>query len=364
MLLNRFQKKRKRDQRRKVNNACLVLLAFILVLVFGFISSNKTISFKKTKIFNFEVEKGQSVDIIAHNLKKEKIIRSKFKFKINVLLLGKQSSFKEGVYQLNSKMDVKEIIIELTPRTILKPETKLTFIEGWNLRDYAKLLEKNNLASSKDFFGLTGEPLSSYKNNLAKESFYDYSEDFSFLLDKPKGASLEGYLFPDTYNFYLSASVDEVIRKMLSNFDKKLTLKMREDIAKQEKTIYEIITMASVVEKEVQSEKDMKIVAGIFWDRIKNKQALESCATLAYILGVNKAQYSYEDTRIDSSYNTYINRGLPSGPIANPGIRAIEAVIYPEYTDFNYFLTNSQTGETVFSETYQEHLDNKNKYIK
>jgi UPF0755 protein len=122
--------------------------------------------------------------------------------------------------------------------------------------------------------------------------------------------------------------------------------------------------MASVIEKEVRSANDMKIVSGIFWNRIKNGQALESCATLAYILGVNKSQYSYEDTRINSPYNTYINRGLPAGPIANPGLKAIEAAIYPEDTAYNYFLTASETGETIFSKTYQEHLNNKNKYIK
>jgi UPF0755 protein len=192
----------------------------------------------------------------------------------------------------------------------------------------------------------------------------DYSKDFSFLKDKPKNKNLEGYLFPDTYRFFTDVSGEEVILKMLSNFDNKLAPKMREDISSQGKTIFEIITMASVIEKEVRSEKDMKIVSGIFWDRIKNGQALESCATLAYILGVNKPQYSYEDTRIKSPYNTYINRGLPAGPIANPGIKAIEAAIYPEYTGYNYFLTASETGETIFSRTYEEHLINKNKYIK
>ena len=101
-----------------------------------------------------------------------------------------------------------------------------------------------------------------------------------------------------------------------------------------------------------------------FWNRIKNGQALESCASLAYILGVNKSQYSYEDTRVDSPYNTYLHRGLPPGPIANPGLKAIEAAIYPQETNYNYFLTATESGKTIFNESYEQHLIDKNKYIK
>ena len=139
---------------------------------------------------------------------------------------------------------------------------------------------------------------------------------------------------------------------------------MRAEIAWQKKTIYEIVTMASIIEKEVRSRADMKIVSGIFWDRIKNGQGLESCATLAYILGVNKPQYTLEDTKIDSPYNTYKYRGLPPGPIANPGLNAIQAAIYPEFTANNYFLSDPATGQTIYSQTLEEHNLNKYKYLK
>jgi UPF0755 protein len=122
--------------------------------------------------------------------------------------------------------------------------------------------------------------------------------------------------------------------------------------------------MASIIEKEVRSTSDMKIVSGIFWNRIKNGQALQSCATLAYVLGVNKAQYSLEDTKVDSLYNTYKYRGLPPGPIANPGLDAITAAIYPESTNYNYFLSDPATGKTIYSKTLDEHNANKYKYLK
>ena len=150
---------------------------------------------------------------------------------------------------------------------------------------------------------------------------------------------------------------------MLNNFDQKLDEKMRKDIQAQGKTIFEVLIMASLIEKEVRSVEDMKIVSGIFWDRIKYGQALESCASLAYILGENKTVYSQEDTQINSPYNTYRNKGLPPGPIANPGLNAIQAAIYPQYTEYNYFLTDPETGQTIWSKTFEEHKQNKWKYL-
>ncbi|HPT08254.1 MAG TPA: endolytic transglycosylase MltG [bacterium] len=340
---------------------CLVLIVFLFILFYlkGINSSGKG---KNEQ--SFIIKTGQSVDTIASNLKDNDLIKSKFIFKLYVKLSKSQSAFQAGSYQLNSTMNIKEIVYEMTQKVFLKPEEKLTFIEGWNLTDYTKLIKEHSLNNASDFSKLVGEPMIDYRGMEEDYYPYDYSSDYLFLQDKPKYYGLEGYLFPDTYRFFTDASADKIIRKMLDNFDNKLSSKMRDDIEAQGKTIYEIITMASIIEKEVQSENDMKIVSGIFWDRIKNGQALESCATLAYILGIDKAQYSYEDTRINSPYNTYINRGLPPGPIANPGLKAIEASIYPEYTDYNYFLSDPATGKTIFSITYQEHLSNKNKYIK
>lgn len=339
----------------------IMLVSFLCVLIYlkGVNSSTQNGDNK-----TFVITTGQSVDNIAENLRNEKLIKSKLIFKIYTKLSGSQLFFQPGSYNLNSSMNIKEIVYDMTKKTFLKPEEKLTFIEGWNLNDYTSLIKKHNFNNANDFSKLVGEVMLDYRT-IGNDAYpYDYSADYSFLEDKPKFYGLEGYLFPDTYRFFTDATADDIVRKMLDNFDKKLTAKMRKDISSQNKTIFEIITMASIIQKEVQSESDMKIVSGIFWDRIDNSQALESCATLAYILGENKKQYSYEDSRINSSYNTYINRGLPPGPISNPGLKAIEAAIYPEKTDYNYFLTNTETGETIFSKTYQEHLINKNKYIK
>lgn len=323
----------------------LLLLIILFIIYIKIINS----SAKTGDDYEFVITKGQSVSIIAQNLKTEKLINSELFFKIYIKLSGKQADFKEGSYTLNPKMSIKQITTELTPKVFLKPDERITFIEGWNLKNYNEALANSSLIDVSDFLSATKK---------------DYSDKFSFLKDKPKKTDLEGYLFPDTYRFYTDITGEEVVIKMLSNFDNKLSAQMRDDISNQGKTISEIITMASIIEKEVRSTEDMKIVSGIFWNRIKGGQALESCATLAYILGVNKEQYTFEDTRTDSPFNTYINRGLPPSPISNPGLKAIEAAIYPEDTNYNYFLTSSNGGQTVFSRTYEEHLNNKNKYIK
>ncbi|MFA6306871.1 MAG: endolytic transglycosylase MltG [Patescibacteria group bacterium] len=300
----------------------------------------------------FSVGKGETINQVAKNLRINNLIRSEFYFKHEI---GSGDIIKAGEYLISPKLSAKEIIKILTLGAAVSREKSIRIIEGWNNKDIASYFEKNNIISAKDFTALAASPLSGWKFSFAKPDFFN---------DAPKEATLEGYLFPDTYRIFNDTAVEGVIFKMLDNFDKKLTPEMRAEIKRQKKTIYEIVTMASVIEKEVRSTEDMKIVSGIFWDRIKNGQGLESCATLAYILGVSKAQYSYEDTRIDSPYNTYKYRGLPSGPIANPGLNAIKAAIYPEFTGYNYFLSDPSTGKTIYSKTLEEHNINKYKYLK
>lgn len=253
---------------------------------------------------------------------------------------------------------------------VLRPEKNVVLLEGWTNKDMAQYFEREGIWQAEEFLEIVGFPQVDYSREKDLPPPMDFSDEFEFLQDKPKDKGLEGYLYPDTYRVFADgAKPEELIRKMLQNFDQQLTAKMRADIKAQGKTIYEIITMASLIEKEAPinyrtgDNKDAKIIAGIFWDRIKYGQALQSCASLAYILGVNKPQYSAEDTQIESLYNTYKYRNLPPGPVSNPGILAIEAAIYPTYTDYNYFLTPANSKDIVYAVTYEEHLRNKNKYL-
>jgi len=300
----------------------------------------------------FAVNKGEAIKQIADNLKKENLIKSVAYFKYQI---SSSDNIKAGEYVISPKLTTREIIKILIVGEAISQEKSIRIIEGWNNKDISAYLEKNNVILSKDFIALTAMPISQWKFSFLRPDF---------LNDAPKEAGLEGYLFPDTYRIFNDITGEGVISKMLDNFSKKVTPGMIEEVKRQKKTIYEIITMASIIEKEVRSTDDMKIVSGIFWDRIKNGEALGSCATLAYILGVNKPQYSLEDTRIESPYNTYKYRGLPPGPIANPGFNAINAAIYPEFTDYNYFLSDPETGKTIYSRTLDEHNANKYRYLK
>ena len=250
-------------------------------------------------------------------------------------------------------------------QTAQQADKTVTIIEGWNSRQIAEKLADSQLGFSiDDFLKIAGQPKKNYQSLPANQWPEDFSDNYEFLKDKPKQVGLEGYLFADTYRFRPSSSPKEVIIKLLDNFDQQLNTKMRQDIEQQGRTIYQIITMASLLEKEVKTEQDMKIVADIFWRRIKNGQRLESCATLAYILGQNKPQYSFEDTRINSPYNTYINSGLPPGPIGSPSLKAIKAAIYPTPNNYNFFLSRPDNGETIFSRNFEEHKINKAKFLK
>lgn len=331
----------------------IILIAIILAAGFLYWQNLNSPVDKNGREQIFLVKSGENASQIADNLRINNLIRSDFYFKYNVW--RENLKIKAGEYSLSPKLTAKEIIKILTAGEALSREKTITIIEGWNIKDIALYLEKNKVISAANFISSAATPLSGWKFDFPRPDF---------LSGAPKSADLEGYLFPDTYRISQDATAEEIINKLLSNFDKKLTPALRAEIKRQKKNVYEIITMASLIEKEVRSTEDMKIVSGIFWDRIKNGLALNSCATLAYILGVNKAQYTLADTKVDSPYNTYKYRGLPPGPIANPGLNAITAAIYPTGTDYNYFLSDPKTGQTIYSRTLDEHNANKYKYLK
>jgi UPF0755 protein len=223
-------------------------------------------------------------------------------------------------------------------------ENKVTFPEGWTLVKMGERLEANGIVTKEEFL-------------KAAQKKYDYD----FLEGKPSNVDLEGFLYPDTYIFEKNITPDGVVQKMLNNFDKRLTSEIRLKAEKSEMSIYEIITLASIVEREVAKPDDRKLVASVFLNRLEIKMALESCATIQYITGENKKQFTYAETRISSPYNTYTNRGLPPGPIGSPSIDSIVAVLEPQESDYLYFL--SADGTTYFSKTFGEHEAKKAKYL-
>ena len=246
-----------------------------------------------------------------------------------------------------------------------REEINITIIPGWTLRQVASDWVKKGFFKNEDeVYNLLGEPVHKYGGigNSAPDLSAVFPE-FSILKEKKENASYEGFIYPDTYRVYKDAKPEEILQKIFDNLENKITQEMREEIKKQNKTFFEILTMASIVEKEAPDALSMAKVADIFWRRFNMKWALQSCATVNYITGKTTPAVSLADTQIDSPYNTYKYRGLPPGPIANPSLTAIKAVIYPEKNDYWYFLSDNQ-GNIYYSKTLEQHNYYKNKYLK
>jgi UPF0755 protein len=337
------------------------ILIIIVVLFFILQAIYLPKSFSETEDKLFLIEKGENLFEIAQGLEHEELIRSRFFFDFFVLIKNSQSKLQAGEYFLNPSMSILEIankIIFGDTATVT-----ITIPEGWNLRDIAWYFENQGMFQAEELFELIGFPLINYSVNTDLPKPKDFSLDYEFLKDKPKNISLEGYLFPDTYETAIGISLEDIIRKMLDNFDKKLTPELKETFEEQRKTVFEIIIMASLLEKEVKDFEEKKIVAGILWKRMENKIGLHVDATISYITGKKTVKISKEETEIDSLYNTYKYRGLPLGPICNPGLESIIAAIHPTNSDYWYYLSTPE-GETIFNKTLEEHNIDKAKYLK
>ncbi len=323
-----------------------IILIILIIAIFLWRDIYLPLNPHSTKVINFIIKKGSDAKEISLELKKEKLIRHSSIFRIYVLFSRASKKLQAGQYELSPSMSLSEIVKKIFRGEVIKK--KITIIEGWNLKDIASYFEENDICSREEFIELTKK---------------DFNGEFDILKDKPKDLSLEGYLFPDTYEIIPGTPPEEIIKKILSNFDKKLTSELKQEISRQKKTIFEIVTMASIIEKEVKTLEEKKIVSGIFWKRIKIGQPLQSCATINYITGKNNPAAFLKDIEIDSPYNTYKYYGLPLGPISNPGLDSIIAAIYPTETEYFYYLSTPE-GKTIFSRTLKEHNAAKAKYLK
>ncbi len=345
-----------------------MLKKFSFIIFFIFLFSSffciKEIFFTKNKLISpkeIKIEKGKSVEEIACLLEKEGAISHKEFFIIYLIFSGNFFNLKAGEYLIKPNETIKEVAEKIIKGKTIKE--KITILEGWNLKEIGYYLENKKLYQAEEFFEVVGFPGIDYRKNKDLPLPEDFSEEFDFLKDKPKYVSLEGFLFPDTYEIEKGIPIEDLVRKMLSNFDKKLTTDLREEISRQGKNIFDIIRMASLLEKEVKTFEDKKIVSGILWKRLEKGMPLQVDATITYLTGKKTIKVPLKDLEIDSPYNTYKYKGLPIAPICNPGLDSIIAAIYPKYSEYWYYLSTPD-GKTIFSKTYKEHIMAKEKYLK
>jgi len=294
----------------------------------------------------FTVGAGESVDSIASHLEVVGLVRDAEAFRAYLIYSGLDTTLQSGEYRLSAAMSAIEIARELQDAT---PE-QVTFVilSGWRMEEIAASLPTSGLTVSPEEF-LT----------VARSSQPDY--DFLAGAD-----STEGFLFPDSYIVPRAVTADELVNGFIRNFALRLTPDIENRWEQQGLTVYQAVTLASLVEREAVQDDEKPLIASVYINRLKIGMKLDADPTVQYALGYSPLQQSWWtspltliDLQVNSPYNTYLNPGLPPSPIANPSLDALRAVAYPEETNFLFFRAKcDRSGSHVFSESFEEHLSN------
>src|SRR3989339_1326682 len=299
---------------------------------------------------SFFIETGEGARQIAYRLRTEHLISSRLFFNIYVWMTGVENRFQPGIFFLTKGMSYKQLVSLLThPETA---EVVITIPEGYTIAQIGNLLISKGLTTSDEWFAVVGDPAIDTRANPEGRMPKDFSKEFSFLSSKPLFVSLEGYLFPDTYRFLQTSTTEELVRKMLENFDRKFPEEWQKVIVSSGRSLHDVVTLASIVEREVHTEPDRALVADLFLRRLGVGMPLQADSTVNYVTGKKDPSISFADRDIDSLWNTYQYSGLPLGPISNPGAAALEAVVYPKANDAWYFLTDA-SGVVHYARTNQ-----------
>ncbi|MBQ3443784.1 MAG: endolytic transglycosylase MltG [Selenomonadaceae bacterium] len=334
--------------------ACIVVIGAVLVFVDPSVAQFHTQAPTLTETptdtvvdeerrINVKIREGLSTAEIAERLAEKDIIDSSLRFRLFARLYGYDDKFRPGAYTFTANMSDDEVFEKLL--TGEKTVIRFTVPEGFGVKEIAERLYNLDLVDKEDFL-------------KAAEDFapYDYMRKRQNVF-----FAAEGFLFPDTYNVESDIDIDEILKLMAGNFDDRLTPTMRVTAEKMGLSVYDLITLASLVEREVRFPEDRPIVAQVLLKRLKLNMPLQTDATLQYLMDAPKEDVSIEDTQIDSPYNTYQHTGLPPGPIANPGMASITAVLHPADTDYLYFVAD-RMGHNHYAYTYEEHLNLVNHY--
>lgn len=297
------------------------------------------------------IEPGTGTSRIADMLETQGLIKNSLFFRTYLKWKSEGSRFQAGVYEMNPGVTYDEIIAKLNSGDVVKAEMiRFTIPEGFTVTQMAEKLEEQGYADKKAFLDLAGQA-QGLQNELLTEIPADDRLTYR----------LEGYLFPETYELKKGSTEAEIVQRMLD--ETKNRLEAIPNLAKLEKRgldLNELMTVASLVEREVVVDSERAKVAGVIYNRLSKGMKLEIDATVQYLLGKPKERLLNSDLRSeDSPYNTYLYEGLPPGPIAAPSLKSIEAALEPETTEYLFYVTKKDgSGEHLFAKTYQEHLKN------
>lgn len=335
--------------------AVLVLAAGICLTVWNKLYGEfaAPVDEKNSADYPFEITSGESLNRVAANLEEAGLIRNRTVFKYYCDFAGMGQKIQVGSYTLRKDMTIAEIADQLTSGDGNPLVRNITLIPGETIEEFAAKLVKNGVLEKRDHFlelCRTGEAFS----------------DYYYIADVLKGGSapqrkyvLEGYLAPNTYEVYTSATEEDIIRKLLSQTEAVFPEEYQTQAEAMNMTMDQVLTMASLIEKEAK-EQDFPRVSAVFHNRLKAGMKLESDVTIHYITGVRKMSLDDGDLRMADAYNTYVNKGLPPGPICNPSPAAIRAALYPDAAmvaeNYLFFCAKEpESGELYFARTLEEH---------
>lgn len=305
----------------------------------------------KTQPVAFTVVKGTGTSAIADTLEQKGLIRNALVFKAYVKFKHQGNALQAGNYEAQPGATFDQLIAKLSAGDVVREEMiRFTIPEGFTIRQMADKLQKEGLADRKQFLELANDP----------SAF-----DVPLVRDIPKQAglryALEGYLFPETYELKKGSTTKDMIQAMLEQTQKRLNTIPGLDakLKQRSETLHQLLTVASLVEREVVVDHERPVVAGVIYNRLKQDKKLEIDATIQYMLDKQKERLYYKDLAADNPFNTYLHQGLPPGPIASPSLKSVEAALQPATTDYLFYVTKKDgTHEHLFAATYKEHLHN------
>ncbi|HWP51028.1 MAG TPA: endolytic transglycosylase MltG [Clostridia bacterium] len=345
-----------RRKRRRSNGMALLVSVLAVLGLAGFLaffaisSATDLLAFgKEDRQIEVTIEDGMSVNQIAQLLGQKGVVGQPVTFRLYAALRNKDSGFQAGSYVFNSNMSYDRIITALRSGDIIKEEVTITFYEGMTLREMAALLEEKDVCSATDFISYTQTGELTYEFiDMMPESDLRYRR-------------LEGYLFPDTYDFYVGENVQSVVKKFLKNFQNRIMPDLYPEIQDAGMTLDQVITLASVIQKEAGNPDEMGMVSSVFHNRIDDASAglplLQSDVTILYVESDIKPYQSRATQEVYDAYNTYVCKGLPVGPICSPGLDAIKAAIHPEESQYYFFVTDIN-GKYYYGKTLDQHYAN------
>jgi UPF0755 protein len=307
------------------------------------------VSERESREVEITIPDGATIDEVALILYESDIISSPLMFRLEKMLKGATDDFEGGTFTVNAAMDTNQLMAALRSQGNDSQDVRVTILEGLTTRDIGVVLEAAGIIEEAGDFV-----------RAADETDFN----FYFLHNLPERPNrLEGYLFPDTYMFAPGSDPRDIALRMLNRFDYIFTWEYFERADELGLTLDDVITIASIIEKEIRVPEERALASAVIHNRLKLGEPLGMCSTVQYVLDKRRDRLLYEDLEIDSPYNTYIHAGLPLGPISNPGLACIEAALWPADVDYRWFvIRDEETGEHYFTNNYDDFLRARDRY--